>query len=75
LIVHWQNAKRPFFVQLAGFAVIIWGRSLLTDELGECDSRDCVAEHAELRTKTHCPLNGLGWSQPIEDGAQAASAT
>lgn len=25
LIVHWHNAKRPFFVQLAGFAVMLLG--------------------------------------------------
>jgi FtsH-binding integral membrane protein len=25
LIVHWQNAKKPFFIQLAGFVVILVG--------------------------------------------------
>ena len=25
LIVHWQSAKRPFFVQLFGFAIVLLG--------------------------------------------------
>ncbi len=28
LIVHWQNARRPFFIQLAGFAVLVVGAIL-----------------------------------------------
>ena len=25
LIVHWQNARKPFFIQLAGFAALLAG--------------------------------------------------
>ena len=28
LIVHWQNARKPFFIQLAGFAVVVVGAVL-----------------------------------------------